>query len=67
MTRLNLQQEGLYTRMRAMKTELNACANFTEEDCPLLDSQLQEAILFAERFAELARKLRKTIKHRSEP
>lgn len=67
MSRLNLSQESLRTRMLAMKTELNECTQFVEEDCQLLDSQLREAILFAERFVELAVKLRKTLKHRSEP
>lgn len=67
MNRLNLTQESLYARMRAMKMELNECAQFVEEDCELLDSQLQEAVLFAERFADLALKLRKTLKHRCAP
>lgn len=67
MTHLNLTQENLHARMLAMKTELNECERFVKEDCPLLDSQLQEAVLFAERFVELAQKLRKTLKHRSEP
>lgn len=67
MSRLNLSQENLRTRMLAMKTELNECTQFVDEDCLLLDSQLQEALLFAGRFMELAVKLRKTLKHRSEP
>lgn len=65
--RLNSTQEKLLTRAKAMKQELDACDEFIDEDCELLDSQLQEAVLFAERFVSLANELRRSLKNRSEP